>query len=254
MAKTKCFLVYYRYDDDGISSLHLLNKAYFRQFWDLQILGLSQFLDPRLYYIDYSRMLLKTKYTFCSNISFDYLKLGKFKKYSKLRVGVTSKWPQGYKNNSGFPPFMYPNIKLDKYYEYFAESLNITTRFIPIDSSISRVQQINKFNLVIFLSADMTLGLWNYNKVLIIDYSKLLVIAPITHDTKIVLSDTLLLSLSTVSGLILSAVFTAQYLKFSKIEWSALNIFLLLLGNSVRVNPNNLQTKIIYIILVKSQT
>ena len=202
LSKTKCFLVYYRYSNALSPIGKLLYEAYLHQFCDFQVLSLSQRWNPCFFYIDYSIFHINWECNVNLNTSLDYYKFKKFKGYI-LRVGVTERWPDVYKNNYGRSPSTNPNIKLYKYYEYFAESFNISAEFIPINDVMKRAQQLRRYNLGIFLSADATMGLFNYNNILVIDYSKFLVIAPIIHAKRIKFSKTLILSMSIFFGLII---------------------------------------------------
>ena len=163
-----------------------------------------------------------------------------------LRVGVPYDWSSKKKGFFLYPARLEPNSRLDKLYEYFAESLNVTTTFAIVDSPI-RNENIKKHNVEMVLDGnDIAFGIWNFNNIYILRYSKVQALVPLIEKTEIKASKNILYSFLILAAIIIGLFLFFKYSRYSAAGWSWLNIFQLMLGNSVNVQLPNLSAKLAY--------
>ena len=167
-----------------------------------------------------------------------------------LRVGVHPIWNNMKKNLQGYPANLAVDARLDKLFEYFHESLNVTTKFIVLNSP-NRVENIRKQNLEMVLSGgDTTADIWNFDNIYILKYSKLVALVPLIHKTEITGSKDNLQSCLILLAIIVGMFLFFKYSRYSAAGWSWLNIFNLMLGNSANVQLQNLPAKLAYGLLL----
>ena len=141
------------------------------------------------------------------------------------------------------------HISLKKSYEYFESFSNITTELVPCNNAHTRNVQMEFYDLEMFLSCDLAFGLWNYNNIYIWKTSNIEVLVPVVHEKLLTFSINILYSFLTFSGLIILTILYTWYYKFNREEWSILNIFQLMLGNSASTHPHSRRSKIVYMVL-----
>ena len=128
--------------------------------------------------------------------------------------------------------------------------MNITTKFIPLTVREDIIDQIDENGLELFLNSDFSTSLEEIRDIFILKYGEFEVSVPIVQTTRFKLSMNMFYSLLAISGIIILIAVSVLCFKFNRNEWSALNIYQLMLGYSTDVHPNCLRSRIIYFLLV----
>ena len=250
LSTPKLLMVFYQRNESSSSITSTLDTARDLQFFDCVVLQVVKNQAPVIYRNKFSlRKFDKTKnIKQKSKLFLDYLK--NLKGYN-IRVGVTKNWHTSKKNLDEYPAHLAPNSRLNNFYEYFSEFLNITTTFIVTEYVKDRSFSIKEHNLEMALEgSDIVIGIWRFENIYILRYSKVVALVPLIHEAEIKASNDILYSFLGLSSLIVGLFLFFKYSRYSAAGWSCLNIFQLMLGNSANVQLRNLPAKLAYGLLL----
>ena len=165
----------------------------------------------------------------------------------EIGVGVrASLWPDYYKNYtinySKSDENLYLNVHLFKAYECFEKKLNISSKYISVPTSLMDInaakgRHVITNELQIFLGQFQYYLSLNLDDIYTIKSSKIVFMVPVLREEKIGLSINILYSFLTLSGVIIVFIVCARYFKFPIDEWSPFNLYSLMLGIGVNMEP-----------------
>ena len=247
LSKTKCLILLY--GKSSYSLKILMNDGYENGFWDFSLIRIA-YKQPMILY----RYTIKSKKhigqsNFTGNFTMFPEKIEKINGF-RLKVGVKKNWKKDYKDNYGLPASKNINIYLLRSYHYFAEYLNITTKFKPLAEREHIMAQISENELDLILNSQLSISIEDIRFIYILKYGKLEVSVPLVQKTKVKLSMNMFYSLLALSGIIILIAVSVLCFKFNRNDWTTLNIYQLMLGYSTGIYPNCLRSRIVYFLLV----
>ena len=249
LSTPKCLLVIYQWSDSFNPIETILKSARSFQYVDFVILQVNNNNKaPDVFRNNFSSGKIE-RYVNVSESFKLFPEMMKNLKGYRLRVGIDSAWPAAVKNLEGYPASLAPYSRLNNLYEYFSEFLNVTTKYVIVKRGINRVEIIKQHNLEMVLSIDVTTVILNLNNVYILGYDKVTAVVPLIHQKELILSINNFYKFLAVSGAIIGIFLFFKYSRYSMGGWSILNIFKLILGNSASVQLQNIQSKIVYILI-----
>ena len=166
----------------------------------------------------------------------------KFDKMSgfKMRVGVNKDdWPHGFKNytvNYSARDNLYLQTFSLKINEYLTNFLNISSEYVSFPNE-DVVQMINKYGLHLYLGKSIYVGFSNLLNIYIIEDIKFILVVPVISDKSLKLTKDILYAFLVLFSLVLLFLSSAYFFKFKRDEWSLFNIFSLILGIGVNMDP-----------------
>ena len=248
LTTTKCFVAFYIFDNYRSPAEMILDLGIHFRFLDYTVLEIIKGKLYSSYNYDYSSPFIVHENT---DLVFPR-KLKEMNGY-KFRVGVhKDSWPSEYKSITKYPPNLEPYFHMFKVYECFARVLNVTSIFVPMEYiKDTRLNQIRKHKLEVFLGTDYLAKLkTNNNYAYIIEINCLMAVVPMINNEKIQLSNDILYSVIALFCLLILTGFYIYYFNLDRNDWSALNIFNLMLSNGVSLRPENLKAKFLYIMFL----
>ena len=224
-----------------------------RDFYDLVVLDCSQ---QRFQIISHNPFSKITALGY-ANSSVSPIFVDKMKMIGgyKMRVGVNKQyWPVLYKNytkNYEHDDNLFLLINLFNSYKMFANLLNVTSEFVVPSKNVQPVFSVIEYNLDLFLSKIKFYWKANLRTSYNIKSEKFVLVVPVKQEKCFKISIDILLPFISIIGTIVIIVICAYFFKLNQNEWNSLNIFCLMLGITVNINPRRcLRTKIIYFLLV----
>lgn len=172
----------------------------------------------------------------------------------EMTVGVSEYyWPEIYKNytvNYSFPYEYYYQIHLLKSYEYFKKAINMTSKFLPLPYYEDKYEQIIDNSLIIYVSLISYHMEGNMINMYPVKRLKRVLLVPVKNEKSLELTIITYYSSITIIGIIILMFICVFIFEFKVDEWSVFNIYKLMLGIGVDMDPRrSLRSIIIFFTL-----
>ena len=183
MSSSKFLLVYHQTKKSDQPIISILEYAKTKNFIDFVILQVIKNKPPTLYRKNFIPAMIERQ-TNMSRVLKLFPDNNNMAGYN-LRVGITQRWSFLKENPEGYPAHLVPHSRVDKFYQYFSEYVNVTTKFVVVNS-YKRMESIRKQNLeMVLFGNDIVLGTGTFNHIYILRYSKVVSVVPLIDNTEI---------------------------------------------------------------------